>query len=41
MTGSPRRIRISMNEVNPIQYMRERVENRYRAFREWLERTRL
>jgi len=37
-----RRIKVRVNqEFNPMQYMREAVEARYRLFKDWLERTRL
>ncbi len=37
-------VRISKDQVqnfDPIAYMRERVEARYRMFKEWLERTKI
>ncbi len=37
-------VRISKDQVqnfDPIAYMRERVEARYRTFKEWLERTKI
>jgi hypothetical protein len=37
-------VRISKEQVqsfDPIAYMRERVETRYRVFKEWLERNRI
>jgi len=35
------RVQKPPENFDPIQYMRERVEARYRDFREWLEKTRV